>query len=52
MGVVKDQFVFFLKKKNCSTQEQVKTVYGGGKKQFQENREESIKNTFELKKGN
>ena len=50
MGGVKDQIMNLFKTKDYSKPERVKTVYGGGKKQSEEEIIKSIKNRFKLKK--
>ena len=52
MERVNDQIVSLSKTKVCSKPERVKTVYGGGKKQSEENIINSIRNVFKLKKRN
>ena len=49
---VNDQFMSLYKTKGYSKPERVKTVYGGGKKQSQENIINSMQNIFKLKKQN
>ena len=49
-GGFKDQIMSLKKKnKNYSKSEPVKTMYGGGKKQLEENIIKSIRNLFKLK---
>ena len=50
MGGVKDKIMSLFKIKDYSKPKRVKTVYGGGKKQFKENIIKSIRNLFKLKK--
>ena len=50
MGGVKDKIMSLFKIKYYSKPKRVKTVYGGGKKQFKENIIKSIRNLFKLKK--
>ena len=52
MDRVNDQFMSLYKTKGYSKPERVKTVYGGGKKQSQENIINSMQNIFKLKKQN
>ena len=50
MSGVKDQIMSLFNTKDYSKVEPVKTVYGGGKKQYEENIIKSIKSLFKLKK--
>ena len=50
MSGVKDQIMSLFNTKDYSKVEPVKTVYGGGKKQSEENIIKSIKSLFKLKK--
>ena len=50
MGGVKNQIMSLFKTKDYSKLERVNTVYGGGKKQSEENIIKSIRNLFNLKK--
>ena len=52
MDEVKDQVMSLFKTKDYSKPEHVKTVYGGGRKQSEENIIKSIRNIFKLKKEN
>ena len=52
MGGVKGQIMSFFKTNYYSKQRRVKTAYGGGKKQFEENIIKSIRNLFKIKKEN
>ena len=52
MDRVKDQIMNLFKTKDYSKPECVDTVYGGGKKQSEENIIKSIRNIFKLKKEN
>ena len=52
MGRVKGQIISLFKTKGYSKPKRVKTVYGGGRKQFDENIIKSIRNLFKLKKEN
>ena len=50
VGGVKDEIMSLFKTKDYSKPESVKTVYGGGKKQSEENIIKSIRNPFKLEK--
>ena len=50
VGGVKDQILGLFKRKDNSKPECLKTVFGGGKKQSEENLFQSIKNLYKLKK--
>ena len=52
VGGVKDQIMSLFKTKDYSKPKCVKTVYGSGKKQSEENIIKSIRNLFNLKKEN
>ena len=52
MDGVKEQIMSISKTKDYSKPKRVKTVYGGGKKQSEENIIKSIRNLFKLKKEN
>ena len=52
MDGIKDQIMSLFKTKDCSKPERFKTVYGGGKKQSEENIIKSMRNLFKLKKEN
>ena len=52
VGGVKDKIMSLFKTKDYSKPKRVKTVYGGGKKQSEENIIKSIRNLFKLKKEN
>ena len=52
MGGVKGQIISLFKTKDYSEPERVRTVYEGGKKQWEENIIKSIRNLFKLKKEN
>ena len=52
MGGVKEQIISLFKTKDYSEPERVRTVYEGGKKQWEENIIKSIRNLFKLKKEN
>ena len=52
MGGVKDQIINLFKTKDYRKPKRVKTVYGDGKKQSEENIIKSIRNLFKIKKEN
>ena len=52
MGGVKDKIMSLFKTKDYSKPKRVKAVFGGGKKQSEENIFISIRNPFKLKKEN
>ena len=52
MGGITDQIMILFKINDFSKPKPVKTVYGGGKKQSEENIVQSIRNIFKLKKEN